>query len=110
MKVMQLTNSDDEIEILSENIPLKSKTYMLKEEVTLSSDDEEYESKNQTTKESVSDCSEYEDDDEENLPSGNECLQRCKEFATVTGTDSALAMFYLQDSKWDLQVFSLFYY
>ena len=37
-------------------------------------------------------------------PSGAECLSRCKEFASITGTDSALAMFYLQNLNWDLQV------
>ena len=39
-----------------------------------------------------------------NKPSGAECLSRCKEFAKITGTDSALAMFYLQDNDWDLEV------
>ncbi|RNA02866.1 hypothetical protein BpHYR1_021018, partial [Brachionus plicatilis] len=41
--------------------------------------------------------------DDENQPSGAECLARCKEFAEITGTDTALAMFYLQDTKWNLQ-------
>lgn len=41
--------------------------------------------------------------DGENQPSGAECLARCKKFAEITGTDTALAMFYLQDNKWDLQ-------
>ena len=39
-----------------------------------------------------------------NKPSGSECLSRCKEFAKVTNTDTALAMFYLQDNDWDLEV------
>ena len=48
------------------------------------------------------------DDSEEDVdldtPSSAECLKRCREFASITGTDNALAMFYLQDTKWDLQV------
>ena len=44
------------------------------------------------------------DSENDNLPSGPECLRRCQEFATVTNTDSALAMFYLQDVEWDLEV------
>jgi hypothetical protein len=45
-------------------------------------------------------------DEEEDLdmPSSAECLNRCREFASITSTDNALAMFYLQDTKWDLQV------
>jgi hypothetical protein len=42
--------------------------------------------------------------DEEEAPNGAECLNRCKEFAEITGTDRALAMFYLQDNNWNLQV------
>ncbi|XP_050401717.1 tyrosyl-DNA phosphodiesterase 2 isoform X2 [Patella vulgata] len=38
-----------------------------------------------------------------NLPPQQECLERCKQFAELTGTDRALAMFYLQDREWDLQ-------
>lgn len=41
--------------------------------------------------------------DDENQPSGAECLARCKQFAEITGTDTALAMFYLQDNQWNLQ-------
>jgi len=44
------------------------------------------------------------DDDDANLPSAAECDRRCKEFAEVTGTDSALAMFFLQDRQWSLEV------
>jgi tyrosyl-DNA phosphodiesterase 2 len=40
-------------------------------------------------------------------PTSAECLRRCKEFAQITGTDSALAMFYLQDLDWDLNVYIL---
>lgn len=40
--------------------------------------------------------------DEHVLPSAQECESRCQEFADITGTDSALAMFYLQDRDWDL--------
>ena len=39
-----------------------------------------------------------------NKPNGAECLARCKEFAKVTNTDTALAMFYLQDNDWNLEV------
>ena len=38
------------------------------------------------------------------LPSAAECDRRCKEFAEVTGTDTALAMFFLQDRQWSLEV------
>lgn len=41
--------------------------------------------------------------DEANLPPAAECDRRCQEFARITCTDSALAMFYLQDRSWDLQ-------
>lgn len=37
-------------------------------------------------------------------PSGAECLHRCKEFASITQTDTAVAMFYLQDVEWNLEV------
>lgn len=37
-----------------------------------------------------------------NLPSATECEARCQRFAEVTGTDTALAMFFLQDRQWDL--------
>jgi len=47
--------------------------------------------------------SDSESDDCANLPSGAECLQRCNNFAELTKTDNALAMFYLQDVNWDLQ-------
>jgi hypothetical protein len=73
-------SSDEEIEFVSEtraNADVSS-------EVVLSSGDES---------------------DDENLPDGPECLRRCKEFASVTGTDNALAMFYLQSNKWDLEVY-----
>ncbi|KAK3764219.1 hypothetical protein RRG08_044145 [Elysia crispata] len=43
------------------------------------------------------------EEDDANLPSREECETRCQTFAEVTGTDSALAMFYLQDRDWDLQ-------
>lgn len=49
----------------------------------------------------MSDSSE---DEAEYLPSGDECKRRCDEFVKVTGTNSALAMFFLQNVKWDLQV------
>ncbi|XP_045180890.2 tyrosyl-DNA phosphodiesterase 2-like [Mercenaria mercenaria] len=40
--------------------------------------------------------------DESTLPSAAECDKRCQEFAAITGTDTALAMFYLQDRDWSL--------
>jgi len=43
-------------------------------------------------------------DDSVDIPSREECECRCKQFAEVTGTDTALAMFYLQDRKWELEV------
>jgi hypothetical protein len=44
------------------------------------------------------------DSENDNLPSGPECLHRCQQFVTITNTDSALAMFYLQDVEWNLEV------
>ena len=44
------------------------------------------------------------DADDSKIPPADECERRCQEFATVTGTDTALAMFYLQDRDWDLDV------
>jgi len=41
---------------------------------------------------------------EEDLPSGEECQKASEEFAAITGTDTALAMFYLQDVKWKLEL------
>lgn len=40
--------------------------------------------------------------DESNIPSRDECEKRCQKFAEITGTDSAMAMFFLQDRDWDL--------
>ncbi|XP_041361676.1 tyrosyl-DNA phosphodiesterase 2-like [Gigantopelta aegis] len=47
--------------------------------------------------------SDSDEDNDANLPSRDECEKRCQKFATVTGTDTALAMFYLQDRDWDLE-------
>jgi len=44
------------------------------------------------------------DGDDKNELSAAECDKRCKEFAAITGTDTALAMFYLQDRDWSLDV------
>lgn len=44
------------------------------------------------------------DPDNEDLPPAEECEKRCQEFASITGTDTALAMFYLQDRDWSLDV------
>ncbi|CAL1538597.1 unnamed protein product [Lymnaea stagnalis] len=43
------------------------------------------------------------DDDDANLPSREVCELRCQMFAEVTGTDTALAMFYLQDRGWIIE-------
>ena len=40
----------------------------------------------------------------QNLPPAEECEERCQRFAQVTGTDTALAMFFLQDRQWNLDV------
>lgn len=45
-----------------------------------------------------------EDNEDENLPSAAECEERCQSFADITGTDTALAMFYLQDRNWNVEV------
>ena len=47
-------------------------------------------------------------EEEKSTPSGAECLKRCKEFAAVTDTNTACAMFYLQDTDWDLEVYFCF--
>lgn len=46
--------------------------------------------------------------DEDDLPSADECQRRSVEFAKITQTDTALAMMFLQDTAWDLQVSGLF--
>ena len=46
------------------------------------------------------------DSDESTIPSRDACETRCQKFAEITGTDSAMAMFFLQDRKWDLDVTS----
>lgn len=46
--------------------------------------------------------SEEDNKDDSSLPSAAECESRCQMFAEVTGTDTALAMFYLQDLQWDV--------
>ena len=43
--------------------------------------------------------------DDDDIPAREECEKRCQEFAQITGTDTALAMFYLQDRSWDIQVY-----
>ena len=44
------------------------------------------------------------DSDNDDIPPADECERRSQEFAKITGTDTALAMFYLQDRKWELDV------
>ncbi|VDO13624.1 unnamed protein product [Rodentolepis nana] len=43
-------------------------------------------------------------DDEANLPNAEECLRRCETFASITNTNNALAMMFLQNRDWDLQL------
>ncbi len=43
-------------------------------------------------------------DEESGLPSADECLQLCKTFADFTETDNALAMMFLQQHSWNLEV------
>ncbi|KAF2353020.1 Endonuclease/exonuclease/phosphatase [Trinorchestia longiramus] len=43
------------------------------------------------------------DEEEKNLPSREQCQALTEEFALVTGTDTALAQFFLQDRQWDLE-------
>lgn len=45
---------------------------------------------------------------DDDVPSASECEARCKEFADITGTDTALAMFYLQDRDWNVEVRTAF--
>ena len=48
--------------------------------------------------------SDKDSDSDANIPPREVCERRCQEFAAVTGTDSALAMFFLQDRDWQLEV------
>ena len=48
--------------------------------------------------------SESGDSEAGDLPTAAECEARCQEFAAITTTDSACAMFFLQDTGWDVQV------
>nr|CDS25356.1 traf and tnf receptor associated protein [Hymenolepis microstoma] len=50
------------------------------------------------------------EDDEANLPKPEECLRRCEMFASITNTDNALAMMFLQNRDWDLQLALSAYY
>lgn len=43
-------------------------------------------------------------DADDDIPEVEVCDHLCKEFASITGTDSACAQFYLQDRKWDLEM------
>ena len=38
------------------------------------------------------------------VPPREECQRRCSEFASITQTDTALAMFFLQNREWNLEV------
>ena len=38
------------------------------------------------------------------LPTAEECNKLCEKFVKATNGDSALAMYYLQDRDWDIEV------
>lgn len=38
------------------------------------------------------------------IPSAKDCLDMCETFAEFTETDKAMAMFFLQDHSWNLEV------
>ncbi|KAK7086708.1 Tyrosyl-DNA phosphodiesterase 2 [Halocaridina rubra] len=42
------------------------------------------------------------DDTEQNIPDAKSCQERVEKFVEITGTDEALAQFYLQDRNWDV--------
>lgn len=42
--------------------------------------------------------------EEEFVPNAKQAAELVSQFATITGTDTACAQFYLQDRDWDLQV------
>lgn len=42
--------------------------------------------------------------DDDNIPDAKTCNERCQLFANITSTDTALAMYYLQDREWNLEV------
>lgn len=42
--------------------------------------------------------------EDDNIPPAEECERRCQEFAAITDTDTACAMFFLQDREWDVEV------
>ena len=48
--------------------------------------------------------SESDSGDCEIIPSAAVCEQLCKDFSSITATNSALAMYYLQDRDWSLEV------
>lgn len=41
--------------------------------------------------------------EDDNIPPAEECERRCQEFAAITDTDTACAMFFLQDREWDVE-------
>jgi hypothetical protein len=41
---------------------------------------------------------------ESEYPSSNECLERCINFSSITETDRAVAMIFLQENNWNLEV------
>ncbi|VDM05603.1 unnamed protein product [Schistocephalus solidus] len=50
-------------------------------------------------------CIEEEEDEAgDSLPPANECMKLCETFAEFTETDKALAMMYLQQTSWNLEL------
>ncbi|VDN16218.1 unnamed protein product [Dibothriocephalus latus] len=47
---------------------------------------------------------EEKDEDDDSLPTANECMKLCETFAEFTETDKALAMMYLQQASWNLEL------
>ena len=93
--LIKTMNSDEDIEIVCHQNNDTSAEIL--------SSDDEVETSHDNEKSAVT-ISDSDSDTDENLPSGPECLRRCKDFATITETDQALAMFFLQQNKWDLDV------
>lgn len=48
--------------------------------------------------------------DEGFVPNAKQAAELVSQFATITGTDTACAQFYLQDRDWDLQVHIFYNY
>lgn len=98
-----MSSSDDEIECLDRQEEKNNTT------ISLDSSREDQDSKKSgkasadQSNDGGDERSESEEENSEPELSGAECLEICKKFAQITDTDRALAMFYLQDTKWDLE-------